>query len=50
VSNKGFHFRLAEHEEALALTGYQFNAITPFLIEKEAKNLPILLSEEIASL
>lgn len=50
MSNKGFHFRLAEHEEALTLTGYQFNAITPFLIEKEAKNLPILLSEEIASL
>ena len=50
VANKGFHFRLANHDEALALTGYQFNAITPFLINSEAKNLPILLSEEIAML
>ena len=50
VTNKGFHFRLAEHEEALALSGYQYNAITPFLMEGEAKNLPILLSEEIATL
>jgi prolyl-tRNA editing enzyme YbaK/EbsC (Cys-tRNA(Pro) deacylase) len=50
VANKGFHFRLANHEEALALTGYEFNAITPFLINAEAKNLPILLSEDIALL
>lgn len=50
VSNKGFHFRLAEHEEALELSGYQYNAITPFLMEGEAKHLPIILSYEIASL
>ena len=50
VSNKGFHFRLAEHDEALALSGYEFNAITPFFMHGEGKNLPIFLSDEIAKL
>ena len=35
ISNKGFHFRLAEHSEALALSGYDYNAITPFFMNGE---------------
>ena len=50
ISTKGFRFRLAEHEDALSLSGYEFNAITPFFMQGEGQNLPIILSEEIAKL
>ena len=35
MSLKCFHFRLAEEEEALDLSGYQYNAITPFFMKNE---------------
>jgi hypothetical protein len=47
VSNKGFHFRLSEQDDALALSGYKYNAITPFFMEGEGNDLPIILSEDI---
>ena len=33
VGSRGFHFRLAEEADALALSGYAYNAITPFLMQ-----------------
>ena len=33
VSNKHFHFHLAEEPDALRLTGFAYNAITPFLMK-----------------
>jgi len=42
VSKKNFHFRLADENTALQLTGYGYNAITPFLMKTD---LPIILSE-----
>ena len=33
VSLKGFHFRLAEEGKALELSGYKYNAITPFFMD-----------------
>ena len=44
VSNKGFHFKFADEEDAIALSGYVFNAITPFLMTGGGQNLPIILS------
>ena len=35
LSKKYFHFRLAEKELAFDMTGYRFNAITPFLMKCE---------------
>lgn len=35
VSNKHFHFHLAEEEDAKRLTGYSYNAITPVLMRTE---------------
>lgn len=48
VSLKGFHFRLADEAEALELSGYQYNAITPFFMKDET--IPIILSEDITLL
>ena len=48
ISGKGFHFRLAEEAEALELSGYKYNAITPFFMK--SNQIPIILSEEIAKL
>ena len=45
---KGFHFRLAEEAEALELSGYQYNAITPFFMKNS--DIPIILSQDIAEL
>ena len=50
VSNKGFHFRLAEEEAALSLSGYKYNAITPFFMEEAGSKLPIILSKDVAEL
>jgi prolyl-tRNA editing enzyme YbaK/EbsC (Cys-tRNA(Pro) deacylase) len=30
-----FHFRLVNDQDAVKLTGYQFNGITPFCMETE---------------
>ncbi len=35
LSNKYFHFRLAEKNLAFDMTGYQFNCITPYLSKTE---------------
>jgi len=32
---KGFHYRLADEEEALKLSGYRHNAVTPFMLTQE---------------
>ena len=48
MSLKGFHFRLAEETEALELSGYQYNAITPFFMKNPT--IPIILSQDIAEL
>ena len=50
MSNKGFHYRLAEEADALNLSGYAYNAITPFLMRGGGEHLPIVLSEDIVSL
>lgn len=47
ISKKHFHYRLADEEIANQLTGYGYNAVTPFLMKTE---LPILLSKEILHL
>lgn len=47
VSKKGFHFRLADEAIAATLTGYGYNATTPFLMKTD---IPILLSEAVANL
>ena len=48
VSLKGFHFRLAEEAEALDISGYEYNAITPFFMQNQ--EIPIILSEDITLL
>ena len=50
VSTKGFHFRHAEEEDAKSMSGYEFNAITPFFMTGGGEKLPIILSQEIAEL
>jgi len=47
VSKKHFHFRLADEEVAKEITGYGYNAITPFLMKQ---SIPVILSEEITHL
>ena len=44
VSTKGFKFRHTEEEEALTLSGYEFNAITPFFMDSGGEEMPIILS------
>ncbi len=47
VSRKGFHYRLADEEENLRLSGYRHNAVTPFML---LENMPIIVSKEISEL
>ena len=47
LSRKCFHFRLADESIAQELTGYGYNATTPFLMKT---NLPIILSKSIIEL
>jgi Uncharacterized conserved protein len=47
LSRKFFHFRLAEENVAKELTGYGYNAITPFLMKN---NIVVLLSDSILQL
>jgi prolyl-tRNA editing enzyme YbaK/EbsC (Cys-tRNA(Pro) deacylase) len=48
IGEKGFKFRMAEDGEAYRLSGYKFNAVTPFFMKDET--LPIILSKEVANL
>ena len=50
IGIRGFHHRLAEEGDALSLSGYKYNAITPFLMEGGGEKLPIILSEDIVNL
>lgn len=47
VSNKHFHFHLAEEEDAKRLTGYSYNAITPVLMRT---SMPVLLTAKALAL
>jgi prolyl-tRNA editing enzyme YbaK/EbsC (Cys-tRNA(Pro) deacylase) len=47
LSKKKFHFRMAEEEDAIELTGFGYNAIMPFLTKIP---LLVLLSADIAKL
>ena len=48
VPIKGFKFRLCENEDMEKLSGYRFNAVTPFFMANES--LPVILDESIAKL
>ena len=48
VPIKGFKFRLAENQDMEDLSGYRFNAVTPYFMTNE--KLPIILDETIANL
>ena len=50
VASKGFHYRLADEADALNLSGYAYNAITPFFMTGGGERLPIILSEDIAQM
>ena len=50
VGSKGFKFRLADEADALNLSGYAYNAITPFFMNGGGEKLPIILSDDIAEL
>lgn len=45
IGRKFFKYRLAAEEDAYALSGYKYNAITPFFMQDN--NLKIILSESI---
>lgn len=47
VSKKHFHFRLADEAVAQQLTGYGYNATTPFLMKT---SMPIILTARVAEL
>ena len=47
VSKKHFHFRLADEGEAQRLTGYGYNATTPFLMKSA---MPIILTARVTEL
>lgn len=47
ISRKFFKFRLAEEEDAYALSGYKYNAITPFFMRDNS--LKIVLADTIVN-
>lgn len=47
LPRKAFHFRLADEDVAKELTGYGYNAITPFLMKT---NIPIIISKSLTEL
>lgn len=47
LSRKCFHFRLADEEIAKTITGYGYNAVTPFLMQSQ---IPVVLSKSITEL
>ena len=48
VGIKGFKFRLATSEDMARLSGYKFNAVTPFFMQNES--LVVVLDSNIAAL
>ena len=55
LTNKAFNFQFANEQAAYELTGYKYNAITPFYIKADEEKMfeqpiPIILAEEITSL
>ena len=50
LGSKFFHYRLAAEDDALTLSGYKYNAITPFFMSGGGEKLPIILSQDIAEL
>ena len=48
LSLKNFHFRFTEESEAVSLSGYVHNAVTPFFMHDE--NIPIILSQDVLDL
>ena len=48
VGIKGFKFRLSENTDMEKLSGYRFNAVTPFFMADQT--LPVILDDSIASL
>lgn len=48
IGTKGFKFRLATPEEMAKLSGYMFNAVTPFFMADET--LTVIMDQHIAEL
>ena len=48
IGIKGFKFRLAEDKDMEELSGYRFNAVTPFFMTNET--LPVVIDGPIAEL
>ena len=48
VGIKGFKFRLSENKDMEELSGYRFNAVTPFFMQNNT--LPVILDQSIANL
>mmetsp|Transcript_2840 Transcript_2840/g.4850 ORF Transcript_2840/g.4850 Transcript_2840/m.4850 type:complete len:107 (-) Transcript_2840:89-409(-) len=48
IGGKGFKFRLASNEDMEELSGYRFNAVTPFFMKND--KLPVILDDEIDNL
>ena len=48
IGIKGFKFRLAEDKDMEELSGYRFNAVTPFFMANET--LPVIIDGPIAKL
>ncbi|ELP88008.1 hypothetical protein EIN_419370 [Entamoeba invadens IP1] len=47
VKKKCFHFRVADESEAITLSGFEHNAITPFGMNKK---IPVVLADDITRL
>jgi prolyl-tRNA editing enzyme YbaK/EbsC (Cys-tRNA(Pro) deacylase) len=47
IAKKFFKFRLADEEDAYALSGYRYNAITPFFMNNNS--LKIVLPDSLVS-
>ena len=48
IGTKGFKFRMATSEEMAKLSGYEFNAVTPFFMADES--LTVVMDQHIADL
>ena len=48
IGKNGFKFRLCSNEAMAELSGYEFNAVTPFFMAND--KLPVILDSSIAAL
>ena len=48
IGIKGYKFRLASNEDMAELSGYKFNAVTPYFMTND--KLPIIIDKSIADL